>query len=59
MSSEKEYNGILFDQLEILERLEEVAKSGDIQDVLSTIEKEKRYIMRKLYQEPPLAERDE
>lgn len=51
---EKEYNGYLFDQLSILERLERVAKSEKAEAVLKEIEFERRQIERKLYQQPPL-----
>ncbi len=56
MATEKEYNGHLFDQLELLERIEEVAKKTNDTEVLQAIEKEKGYINRKLYQQPPLTE---
>ncbi|MCI9387773.1 MAG: hypothetical protein K1W36_13225 [Lachnospiraceae bacterium] len=49
--NEKEYNGNLFDQLSILERIEAVAKE---EAVLKQIEIERRQINRKLYQQPPL-----
>lgn len=39
-SNEKEYNGFLFDQLSILEEVEEVAKeSNDISEILKTVDK--------------------
>ena len=53
-SNEKEYNGILFDQLTILERLEMEAKKDNAENVLKQIEFEKRAIERKLYQKSPL-----
>ena len=53
-SNEKEYNGILFDQLSILERLERVAKATNADTVLKEIEFERKQIERKLYQKPPL-----
>lgn len=52
MASEKEFNGNLFDQLELLERLEEAAKEDNAVKTLEAIQKEKRWIERKLYQEP-------
>lgn len=52
MPSEKEYNGILFDQLSILERIEAVT---DDEKVLKQIAIERKQIERKLYQQPPLA----
>ena len=54
MPSEKEYNGYLFDQLNLLERLERVAKAADDDMVLKEIEFERKQIERKLYQKPPL-----
>lgn len=53
-TNEKEYNGNLFDQLSLLERIERVAKQGDIDRVLEEIEFERKQIERKLYQQPPL-----
>ena len=50
-SNEKEYNGILFDQLSILERIEAVT---DDEKALKQIAVERRQIERKLYQKPPL-----
>lgn len=54
VNSEKEYNGYLFDQLSILERLERVARNENAEGVLKEIEFERRQIERKLYQKPPL-----
>jgi hypothetical protein len=54
-TNEKEYNGYLFDQLSILEEIEEVAEqTNDISEVLKTVAKLKKRVKRKLYQEPPL-----
>lgn len=55
-TNEKEYNGFLFDQLELIERLEEVMESGDMEAVKKQLAKEKRFVERKLYQQPPLSE---
>ena len=53
--NEKEYNGYLMDQLELIERIEMVAKeSGDLEAVLRQLALERRFVERKLYQEPPL-----
>lgn len=57
MLSEKEYNGYLFDQLELLERIEMVAKEGDRQKLLDQIALERKFIERKLYQDLSLPER--
>lgn len=53
-NNEKEYNGNLFDQLSILERLERVARAEKAEAVIKEIEFERRQIERKLYQKPPL-----
>lgn len=53
-SNEKEYNGNLFDQLTLLERLEITAKQDEATSTLNQIEFEKKAIERKLYQSPPL-----
>ncbi|MBQ8945421.1 MAG: hypothetical protein IJ058_01255 [Lachnospiraceae bacterium] len=50
-TNEKEINNILFDQLTILERLEEAHKNGFFEAEAGRIRKE---IERKLYQKPPL-----
>lgn len=54
MPTEKEFNGILFDQLTLLERLEIEAQKDGAENVLRQIEFEKKAIERKLYQAPPL-----
>lgn len=53
--NEKEYNGILFDQLTILDDLEEVAEKEQATETLKLISKKRKQIERKLYQRPPLA----
>lgn len=53
-TNEKEYNGNLFDQLAILERIERVAQAENSEAVLQEIAFERRQIERKLYQKPPL-----
>ena len=53
-TNEKEYNGYLFDQLSILERLERVAEAEKAEAVIKEIEFERRQIERKLYQQLPL-----
>ena len=50
-TNEKEYNGNLFDQLSILERIEAVTKD---EAALKQIAIERKQIERKLYQSPPL-----
>lgn len=54
--NEKEYNGYLFDQLTLLERLEITAKQDNATNTLNQIEFEKKAIKRKLYQSPSLNE---
>lgn len=51
---EKEYNGNLFDQLSLLEEIEEVAMEENAVKTLKVIAKKRRQIERKLYQQPPL-----
>lgn len=53
--TEKEYNGYLFDQLTLLERLEIVAKRENAKETLAQIDFEKKAINRKLYQKPSLS----
>lgn len=52
--NEKEYNGYLLDQLELVERLELIAEDNDIESVKKQLAIEKRFIERKLYQNPPI-----
>jgi hypothetical protein len=53
-TNEKEINCYLLDQLELIERLEMVAKGGNISDIIRQLEIEKKFVERKLYQNPPL-----
>lgn len=53
-TNEKEYNGNLFDQLTLLERLEITAKQDNATSTLKQIDFERKAIERKLYQSPPL-----
>lgn len=53
--TEKEYNGNLFDQLSLLDDIEEAARQDNAECVLKIIEKKRAQINRKLYQKPPLA----
>ncbi|MCI8562353.1 MAG: hypothetical protein HFH69_02415 [Lachnospiraceae bacterium] len=53
-SNEKEYNGNLFDQLTILDDLQEVAEKEKAVETLKLISKKRRQIERKLYQRPLL-----
>ena len=54
LTNEKEYNGNLFDQLPILEEIEEAATETQDEKVLNVVAKQKRRVERKLYQQPPL-----
>ena len=49
----QEYYGRLFDQLEIVERIEE-SLNESVESARAEIERQKRNINRKLYQNPPL-----
>ncbi len=49
IDSEKEYNCYLFDQLDIIERLEEAAENG-LETVKKQLATERKYVERKLYQ---------
>lgn len=52
--NEKEFNGNLFDQLTILEDIEEVAEQENATKTLALIAKKRGQIMRKLYQNPSI-----
>lgn len=53
-TNEKEYNGYLLDQIELIERLEIVIENNDIEAVKKQLALEKKFVERKLYQNPPL-----
>lgn len=53
-TNEKEYNGYLFDQLSLIEEISEVAEEENAKKTLAMLEKKKRQVERKLYQQPPL-----
>lgn len=53
-TNEKEINCNLFDQLTILEDLQEVAEKEQAVETLKVIAKKRKQIERKLYQKPPL-----
>jgi hypothetical protein len=55
-TNEKEYNGYLFDQLELIERLETVAQESNATEVLKQLAIERKFVERKLYQNPPLTD---
>ncbi|MDE6970930.1 MAG: hypothetical protein K2P69_14410 [Eubacterium sp.] len=54
MPGEKELNVNLFERLDLLDRLERVARKAGCQPVLDEIAFERKLIERKLYQKPPL-----
>lgn len=53
-NNEKEYNGYLLDQLELIERLEMVVEENNIEAVKKQLALEKKFVERKLYQKPPI-----
>ncbi len=53
-TNEKELNCYLFDQLTILDDLEEIAEKEQATETLKAIAKKRKQIERKLYQKPPL-----
>ena len=53
-TNEKEINCYLLDQLELIERLEMVATESNADEVLKQLAIEKRFVARKLYQNPPV-----
>ena len=52
--NEKELNCYLFDQLTILDDLEEIAEKEKAEETLKAIAKKRKQIERKLYQKQPL-----
>jgi len=52
--NEKEFNGILFDQLVLIERVERRLQEGGTDAAQKEIDLIKSEINRKLYQQPPL-----
>ena len=54
MPGEKEINVNLFLCLYLIERLEMAAETNDIDTVKKQLAIEKKFIERKLYQQPPL-----
>jgi hypothetical protein len=53
-TNEKEINCYLLDQLELIERLEMVALESNATEVLKQLAIEKKFVERKLYQNPPI-----
>lgn len=54
--NDKEINCYLFDQLTILDDLQEVAEKENAQETLKMIAKKRKQVERKLYQQPPLVQ---
>lgn len=57
--NEKEYNGHLFDQLTLIERIELALESGDLNAVKKAVAFERKQVERKLYQQPPLSGKED
>ena len=56
MPDEKELNINLFERLDLLDRLERVAKRENCEPILQEIAFERKLIERKLYQKLPLTD---
>ena len=56
MPGEKELNVNLFERLDLIERLEMIAESNDIEAIRKQLAIERKFIERKLYQQPPLTQ---
>ena len=52
--AEKDYNGHLFDQLAMLDRLYEIAEAQNDEAMKKAIQKERHWVELKLYQNPLL-----
>lgn len=50
-TNEKEINCYLLDQLELIERLEDAESLEEVKKILA---RERKFVERKLYQNPPL-----
>ena len=57
MASEKELNAYLFDQLAMLDRLQEIAEEEGATKILDAIERERNWVNKKLYQNPSLEQK--
>ena len=56
MPGEKELNVLLFERLEIVERIRREAERDGIDAVMAQLDIEQKAIERKLYQKPPLTD---
>ena len=52
--NEKEYNGNLLDQLEIVETALKYARKENAAETIAYLEEKKHWIELKLYQKPPI-----
>lgn len=59
LANEKELNCYLLDQLELIERIEIIAQNSNSDEVLKQLALEKKFVERKLYQKPPLANNEQ
>lgn len=57
-TNEKELNCNLFEKLEIVERIRREAERGGLDAVMSQLDIEQAAIERKLYQQPPLINKE-
>ena len=55
-TNSNEYNGYLFDQLEIIEEALALTREEHAEKATEYLEKKKKYVERKLYQKPPVYE---
>ena len=53
-SNPQEFNGNLFDQLTLIERIRRAIKRGGVEEAENTMQEIETEINRKLYQKPPL-----
>lgn len=54
--NEKEYNGFLFDQLSLIEEIEEAVEGGNIEEIKKLLAKKRKQVERKLYQNPSITD---
>ena len=55
-TNEKEINNYLFDQLSIIEEIEEAVETGSMEEVKKALLRNRKQVERKLYQNPPKTE---
>ena len=54
--NEKEYNGFLFDQLSLIEEIEEAVEGGNIEEIKKLLAKKRKQVERKVYQNPSITD---